>query len=84
MRSFICSWRVLAVLHEFFNPCVSGNATFGVHFPEESNLLYVFGMMFNGMGIAYFLEITSDTCVEISVLSAEVTHRAVQEDAISK
>ena len=43
---------LLALLLELFNPCVSRNATLGVHFPEYSNLLCSFHVMLNGMGIA--------------------------------
>ena len=75
---------VLAFLQEFLNPCVSRNATLVVHFFEELNLSCGFCAMLNGMGMAYLLEITRDTGVEISVFSLEVTHSKALEAAFSK
>ena len=68
---------MLASLFDFFTPCVNRNATFGV-------LACCFCAMLNGMGHAYLLEMAGDTGVEISVFSAEVTHREALKGAFSK
>ena len=58
---------LLAFCFELFNPCVGGNATFGVYFLEESNFTCSFHVILNDIGSAHLCKITSDTQIEIVI-----------------
>ena len=63
---------LLVLFSESFNARVRRNATL-VHFFKESNRVQGFVAMFDSMGHAYLLEMSSDTCVKISVFRMEIS-----------